>query len=488
MGFLSVLLALLIFGVLIFIHELGHFLVARAFGVKILEFSIGMGPKVFSKVSKKSGTKYSIRVFPIGGYVSMYGENGMEAVQGPQPDVPELKDNQDNISENDSIFLNDISSETSDSSENYAENTEKIEEKAEVDPELAKQAYCNKSVWIRILISLAGPFMNVFLGFLLMFVFVIASGSNAVATNVVAGFYVTYQQEESYEGLQNGDYLYALKTEEGEKRILSLNQFREAVQSSENGIVTFTVLRLNEAGTETISPMPEITAFFNDELIDRYFLASVSSTTGDPTGLMESDVILKVNSTRVHTYAELAYEIMNQGYKPITFTVRRSGEKVVLKDVKVPNYVSDGTSFGDMDFVVYRESGFGLNVILKHTWYRSVSTVKMVYDSIRGLLTKRFGFEAVSGPIGITKTISDVAQSGQSLNLLYLVIVISINLGIMNLLPLPALDGGHLLLYIVEAIRRKPLKREVEGIINFVGLVLILILAVIIAIKDVISL
>ena len=112
----------------------------------------------------------------------------------------------------------------------------------------------------------------------------------------------------------------------------------------------------------------------------------------------------------------------------------------------------------------------------------------MVYDSIRGLLTRRYGFEAVSGPIGITKTISDVAKSGQGRNLLHLVIIISINLGIMNLLPLPALDGGHLLLYLVEAVRRKPIRPEVEGIINFVGLVIILLLAVVIAVKDVISL
>ena len=190
----------------------------------------------------------------------------------------------------------------------------------------------------------------------------------------------------------------------------------------------------------------------------------------------------------MHTHAELSYEILNQGYKPITFTVRRNGEKVVLKDVKVPTYIADNTPFGDMDFLVYREANFGPKTVLKHTWYRSLSTVKMVYDSIKGLITRRYGFEAVSGPIGITKTISEVAKSGYLPNLLYLVIVISINLGIMNLLPLPALDGGHLLLYLIEAVRRKPIKREVEGIINFVGLVLILILAVVIAIKDVISL
>jgi regulator of sigma E protease len=95
--------------------------------------------------------------------------------------------------------------------------------------------------------------------------------------------------------------------------------------------------------------------------------------------------------------------------------------------------------------------------------------------------------ETVSGPVGITKTISDAAQTG-ILSILYLVTVISINLGVMNLLPFPALDGGHLLIYAIEIVRRKPMKKETEGIINFVGLIILLTLTVLIAIKDIIAL
>ncbi len=486
MSFLSVLLALLIFGILIFIHELGHFLVARAFGVKILEFSIGMGPKLFSVVSKKSGTRYSLRVIPIGGFVSMFGENGMEAVQGSQKI-------QNPPSNEPFTFVNDIQNE------NTPENTAKIdlsageETKADpVDPALAKQAYCNKSVWVRILISLAGPVMNLLLGFLLMMVLVLSAGHNSAATTKVAGFYVTYNAEEAYGGLLQGDYLYALKDgpedadASDDVRILSLEQFKKAAAESADGTITFSVRRLNEAKTEVIEAV--ITIRLTEEEIDQKFETSLSATTGEKGGLQIGDEILKVNNTRVHTYDQLSYEIMNQGYQPIDFTVRRNGEKVKLTNIVVPSYVSEGITFGDVDFISYREAKFHVGIVLKHTFFRSLSAVKMVFDSIKGLFTHRYGFEAVSGPIGITKTISDVAKSGQKLNLLYLVIIISINLGVMNLLPLPALDGGHLLLYIVEAIRRKPLKQEVEGIINFVGLVFILLLAVIIAIKDIISL
>jgi regulator of sigma E protease len=116
-----------------------------------------------------------------------------------------------------------------------------------------------------------------------------------------------------------------------------------------------------------------------------------------------------------------------------------------------------------------------------------MSTVKMVYDSIFGIFSGRYGVEAVSGPVGITKTISDLAQTGW-LNIFHLFIIISINLGIMNLLPIPGLDGGHILMYLIEVVRRKPIKRELEGIINFIGLALLLALALVITIKDIISL
>ena len=112
----------------------------------------------------------------------------------------------------------------------------------------------------------------------------------------------------------------------------------------------------------------------------------------------------------------------------------------------------------------------------------------MVYDSLFGLASGRYGLQAVSGPVGITKTISDVAKTGNGLNVLSLVIIISINLGVVNLLPLPALDGGHIFLYLIEAITRKRVPQNVEALINFVGLILILLLAVLISIKDLITL
>ena len=450
-------LALLIFGLLILVHELGHFLVARMFGVKIMEFSIGMGPKILHHTSKKSGTTYSLRLFPIGGFVSMFGEDGMDLVQGAQPEESNQTESDD--------FL-DV-------------------EPPKEQPDLSGQAYCNKSVWQRILISLAGPAMNILLGFLMMLIVVLSAGSNAVGTTKVAAFYLTYDKEESYYGIQKGDYLYAVAKDENEAFVYvrSLDQVRQICSEDPDGKLNFMVMRLNDAGSGidyvTLRDIP-----LSEDTIAERFSVSLSASSG----LQIGDEIYKVNKTRVHTYHELSYEILNQGYRPMQLTVIRNGEKIVLENVIVPSYAEKGIVFGEQDFIVYQEEHFGIGTVLRETWFRSVSEVKMVYDSFFGLASGRYGIQAVSGPVGITKTISDVAKTGNGLNVLSLVILISINLGVVNLLPLPALDGGHIFLYLIEAVTRKRVPRKVEAIINFVGLVLILLLAVLISIKDLITL
>ncbi len=380
MSILYILLAILFFGFLIFIHELGHFIVARLCGVKILEFAIGMGPKILSRRSKKSGIRYSLRLFPIGGFVNMLGENGMEAVQGSQ----EVFDSQSDDGK-DSFFVS---------------SDDETNENPPVDEELSKQAYCNQSVWKRMLISLAGPLMNIFLGFVLMFVLV-------------------------------------LVTKDG-------------------------------LGTTVVHSFPE-------------------GATSVSSGLQAGDRVVKVGDSSVHTLYDLNYEISEQGYRPLSVVVEREGEKVTLENVTFPVAVESNTPFGMRDFYVLRETDVTLGTLVRHTFWRSYSCVKMVYDSIEGMFTRRYSVDAVSGPVGITSVITEAAKTSW-LNVLHLLILISINLGIMNLLPLPALDGGHLLIYVIEAIRRKPLKPEVEGIINFVGLILLLGLALLITIKDVIAL
>lgn len=339
------LIILLVFGVLIFIHEFGHFITARMCGVTVKEFAIGMGPKAFSWNSKKHGTKYSLRLLPIGGYVSMENEDGLD----------------ENVPPDD------------------------------------EGAFCNKSVPKRMLITIAGAVMNLLLGFLLMIVIVFAT-KNLYSTTI---------------------------------------------------------------------------AKFSDD--------AISSEK-----LMVDDEILKVGSTRVHTWNELAYEIMNKGYEPIDITLIRNGEKIVVQDVEFFTFEDSGATFGDLDFIPYAEEvSFGS--LAKHSFYRSVSTVKMVLDSVKGLLTGRFGMDAVSGPVGVVGVVQEASKQG-FMNFLYIIAVLTINLGVFNLIPFPALDGGRFVFLAVEGIMGRPIDRKIETYVNFVGIIILFAFMIVVCFKDIVKL
>jgi regulator of sigma E protease len=343
--------AILIFGILIMIHELGHFSVARWCGVHIEEFSIGMGPKLLQKKTKKHGTLFSLRLLPIGGYVSMKGEN----------------------------------------------------EDADGDDSFAR-----KKVWQRMAIVVAGALMNLILGFIIVFVIVCLSKDLLASTTI--------------------------------------HSFVEG------------------------------------------------ATSNSDTGLRVEDTVIKVNRVPVYTGEELTYEIMNQGNEPVDLTVIRDGEKIVLEDVVFPQFEDQGIVFGDCDFKVWAVDDPSFFQLLRITGHRAVSLVKMVWDSLFNLITGRFSVSAVSSPIGVTSAVKDTIE-GSGWNpmqilqyVLNITAVISINLGVFNLIPFPALDGGRFLFLMIEAIRRKPISQEIEGKINFVGIALLMALMLVVVLKDIIVL
>ena len=340
---LYLLLTLLLLSVLVFLHEGGHFLVARLNNITVNEFSIGMGPKVFSYQSKKSGIKYSIRALPIGGFVSMAGE--------------------DEVSE---------------------------------DP----NAFCNKNVWRRISTVLAGPITNIIVGFLGMLVLVVLTGP---ATNIVA-------------------------------------------------------------------------AFLDDATSVNY-------------GLQIDDKIVAVEGVKTHTGNEVVYEITYQGDKPLDITVIRDGEKIVIEDVVFPTVEENGVTLGNYDMLFYgiSEADRSFSIVISHTFWRTYSTAKMVWDSLADLIGGRFGLDAISGPIGMTELVGSALATGWE-SLLYLWVIISVNLGVMNLLPLPALDGGRLIFLLWEAITRKPVNKTVESYINAAGLLILMAFMIIITFKDIFKL
>lgn len=235
-------------------------------------------------------------------------------------------------------------------------------------------------------------------------------------------------------------------------------------------IIIFASIPTSRFGGTVISDFPETS----------YEISSADS------GLMPGDEIIKVGNKRVGTADALSYEIMRRGNEPIDITVIRNGETITLPDVVFPVDSESGQEFGVMDFKIYRtEKTFGN--IMKYAFSKAFLIVRMCWESIFDLITGRYTMAAVSGPVGISEAIGSAASAGFA-QLLNIVALISINLGVMNLLPIPALDGGRMVTILIEMVTKKKLPANVEANINAVGLAVLLGLSFIILIKDIIAL
>lgn len=219
-----------------------------------------------------------------------------------------------------------------------------------------------------------------------------------------------------------------------------------------------------------------VAAFFDDATSANY-------------GLQINDKIVAVNGVSTHTGNEVVYEITYQGYEPLDLTVIREGTKIVLEDVVFPTIEESGVVLGsyDMQFYGIGETERSFGTILSHTFWRTYSTAKMVWDSLADLIRGRFGLDAVSGPIGMTELVGDAIANGWE-SVLYLWVLLSVNLGVMNLLPLPALDGGRLMFLWWEALTRKPINKNVEAYINAAGLLILMAFMLLITFKDIFKL
>ena len=323
---------------MIAIHEAGHFFAARACGVKIHEFSLGMGPRLFGWHGK-DGTDYNLRLFPIGGYVSMKGED--EDAEG-------------------------------------------------------EDSFSQKKSWQKFIIVAAGACMNILVAMVLCFAL---SFSDGIGSTVVHSF---------YEGAVSDQWL--------------------------------------EVG----------------------------------------DRIVEVDGAKTHIATEVAYAIMHDGYEPIDIVVIRDGERVLLSDVQFGTMTESGMVLGNRDFVMYRAE-LTLGNLLKHTWYRSLSMVKMIWESLVDLLIGRMGMEAVSGPVGVTDAMVTAAKGGAS-QFFNLLAVLAMNLGVFNLLPFPALDGGRLVFILFEMIFRRKVPAKVEAAIHTAGILLLFALMIFVVFKDIVKL
>ena len=206
-------------------------------------------------------------------------------------------------------------------------------------------------------------------------------------------------------------------------------------------------------------------------------------------GLKEGDEIIKINNTHIYSSRGIGFNMVRDTDNKLNLTVIRNGEKVELKDVEFRQFELDGRMYIEQDFYVVGEEHTFFNVI-KNSVLDSASIVQMVRLSLVDLCTGKYGMKDVSGPIGTISAIADsTAQGPTAIDKLFtaltLLSYITINVGVFNLLPVPALDGGRLFFIFIEMIRRKPISPKKEGIIHTVGLVLLLLFMLVVSISDI---
>lgn len=439
-----ILIGVLLFELIIFIHEFGHFITAKKSGIKVNEFSLGMGPKIFS--FGKGETKYSLRIFPIGGFCAMEGEDE----ESPEP-----------------------------------------------------RAFNNAKVWKRMIVVIAGAVMNIILGFVLMFVVVVQQ--DAYSSTEVQSFPAT--SFSSCTGLRSGD---VIKEINGYGISTSMD-FNYPISTAELKTVDGSTLEIykEDCGNNLYNMAVSLVQDKNNKLSDEQ-VSKVNELLSKST----NEIVKAKSKEDAYSIYENYYKKINDAYgikdykvekiveketrKRYTadILVERNGEEKLLKNVQFFTYTTKDNSDPQVsiDFYVKPiEKTFGS--VISQTFKQTISTCKMIYASLGGLLTGKFGLKDMSGPIGIASAVTTVASESLSSgfmsavnSIIYVMMIITVNLGLFNMLPFPALDGGRFVFLIIEAIRGKSVPRKVEAIVNGIGMGLLILLMILITANDIFKL
>lgn len=439
-----ILIGVLLFELIIFIHEFGHFITAKKSGIKVNEFSLGMGPKIFS--FGKGETKYSLRIFPIGGFCAMEGEDE----ESPEP-----------------------------------------------------RAFNNAKVWKRMIVVIAGAVMNIILGFVLMFVVVVQQDS--YSSTEVQSFPAT--SFSSCTGLQSGDVIkeingYGISTSMDFNYPISTAELKTVDGSTleiykedcgnnlYNMAVSLVQDKNNKLSDEQVSKVNELLSKSSNEI-------AKAKSKEDAFSVYEN-YYKKINDAcGIKDYkVEKIVEKETRKRYTADILVERNGEEKLLKNVQFFTYTTKDNSDPQVSIDFYvKPIEKTIGSVLSQTFKQTISTCKMIYASLGGLLTGKFGLKDMSGPIGIASAVTTVASESLSSgfmsavnSIIYVMMIITVNLGLFNMLPFPALDGGRFVFLIIEAIRGKSVPRKVEAIVNGIGMGLLILLMILITANDIFKL
>lgn len=409
---INALKTIFLLGFLIFIHEGGHFLAAKFCGVTVNEFAIGFGPIIWK--SKKTKTKYALRLIPLGGFVSMEGE---------------------------------------------VEKSEK------------EGSFSKASILKRIIIVAAGGVVNIIFALTVYFIFTASSG-NFVGTTV-KNITQNYEAEEA--GIMIGDKIIKINN----KRVNFKSEIVNILQKSNGEEITITVKRNNEKIDIKLTPainMKNYTGIYLSETTKTEIVSIDENSPAQRYNLQKGDVILKVNGIDTENDPYKLLEIISSIEDNDTkFLISRNNQEIEIEVIldKIPTYVL-GLNFKT-------EENTFLNRI-KYGMFATKNFIVTIIEETSQLFTGEISTDQMSGPVGIS---SMIAKTKGIAEYIYLLALISLSLGVTNLLPFPPLDGGKIVLLLIESITRKPINERIEIGLQLVGFTLLIFLSLYVTYNDI---
>ena len=423
----SILAFVFVLGVLVFVHELGHFLAARRIGVRVLTFSLGFGPKLLS--FKRGDTEYCISAIPLGGYVKMAGENPDDARTG------------------------------------------------------APDEFLSKTKWQRFQVLIMGPVMNLALAWIVM-ALVLYQGAPMAAFEkmpVVVGT-VDEGSVAAQAGIVPGDRVISVDGED----IGTWEQAALAIIPKANRPITLVLVRDGQPVTVRLTPVAVGKFEAGDIGIGPVYRPQITSVnSGEPAaqvGLREGDTILAVNGKRGPTRDSVIEAIRGSGGQPMTFEIERAGQTMTMS--VTPRHFEDTFRIGAIiSPMELRKVEPGIFEAFKMSAVQNWEWTKLIFQTLGGLLTRETSVKQLMGPVAIADLSGDAAEAGM-LQLFGLMAMISLNLGLLNLMPIPVLDGGHITILAIEGLSRRDFSIKVKEKMLLAGFVLLVMLMVTVIYND----
>jgi regulator of sigma E protease len=422
-------------GVLVTIHEYGHFIFARIFKVHVQRFSIGMGPVIYKRLDKH-GTEFAISAFPLGGYVSMITNKLIEL-------EPEVKE--------------------------------------ELTPDQIKNTFDSKPKWQRALIMFAGPLAN-FLLSIFIFSFIFLNTPDPQTTAVIKTISNSIEMRSTDDFLIPGDQIYSvnsvvisdpkdisleLLSYAGYTGIIGLGLKRPDINNIVNvGIKVTDFLPTSESQSSPLKYLGLDIEYKMKPIIG----SIIQSGPADKANLKPNDVIDKIGNSKINYASDIRNAISSMPNQNVLVDIYRDG-KLIQIPVKIGvSENADGNQTGIIGVAFGTNRSFiqSLSKGMFETYNLSIKTLQFIGK----MLTGNMGTDNLSGPIGIAQMAGNTAQAG-FIPFMYLMALLSISLGVLNLLPIPVLDGGQLTLLGIEAIRGKPLAEKTENLVYTGGALMV---------------